>query len=215
MTGAIMGGIGGYTSAWGDGIGGTTSKVIAKSMGGGVSSVLQGGKFDYGFKMTVFNESLSMVYQRLGSMTDELGQKAANGAPMAIDKFGDVRTDGTTSVVDRFGNIITKGSASLFGKLGITMSPQADPSSHWYKSIPFAAEAINAVSKVHDALNSINYNFDKGAYITRGAGFDTAFDTYNFAGMLPAAAFTSVAAPVQVQGGGVTLALELEYHRRD
>ncbi|MHB8474526.1 MAG: hypothetical protein ACYDC8_17075 [Gammaproteobacteria bacterium] len=165
--------------------------------------------------MTTFNESLNMVYQSLAKMTNTLGQNAADGKQMPRDSFGSVNTDGTTRVVDRLGRFIQEGSKSLFSKLGITMSPQADPGSHWYKSIPFAAETINAVSKVHDAMNSINYSSSTGGYITRGAAFDTAFDTYNFAGMLPAAAFTAVAVPVGVQGGGVTLALELEYHRRD
>jgi hypothetical protein len=50
----------------------------------------------------------------------------------------------------------------------------------------------NRISKVHDWVNSVGYS-DAGFYLYRGGVYNTLFDVYSFAGMLPAAAYTTVA----------------------
>lgn len=50
---------------------------------------------------------------------------------------------------------------------------------------------VTDVSKIHDWFNSWNYKSANGLYMSRGAGFDSIFQIYGFAGM-PVAAMTTV-----------------------
>jgi hypothetical protein len=52
---------------------------------------------------------------------------------------------------------------------------------------------IQAVAKVHDWMNSWGYNRSVGLYVTRGAFYDSAFSTYSWAAMPPAAIYTAAA----------------------
>ena len=68
------------------------------------------------------------------------------------------------------------------------MNPQNN-GTHIYESYSGWRNLIIDTSKVHDFLNGWNYR--DGYYISRGAVFDTLFDVYNFAGMIPAAVFAA------------------------
>jgi hypothetical protein len=44
---------------------------------------------------------------------------------------------------------------------------------------------------MHDFQNSWNYNWSTGFYMSRGVVFDSLFQLYSFAGMLPAGVATA------------------------
>ena len=119
------------------------------------------------------------------SETDRLKRLACSsgGKPCEFDDRGVLRTDGGRDVdwsrnPDKSGNWLTRSGMALEG----------DP--HIYDNNAVARNFVVDVSKIHDWFNSWNYNPSNGFYMSHGAGFDSAFQIYSFAGMPVAAAAT-------------------------
>ena len=99
------------------------------------------------------------------------------------DSRGELRTDGTRR---------TQGAKTWFSESGMAEQGSGD---HWYDhgrwfDSEFVRHFVVDVSKIHDFMNSWNYNSD-GLYIGgRGLAFNAAFQAYNVSGMLPAAVMT-------------------------
>ena len=124
--------------------------------------------------------------------TDRLKQLACSTSSNQIcdvDARGVLRTDGTRGSdwslnPDQSGNWLTTSGMAKEGS-GL----------HWYDpGQPLDNQAlryfVTDVSKIHDWFNSWNYNSANGLYMSRGAGFDSIFQVYSFAGMPVAAAST-------------------------
>jgi hypothetical protein len=201
LSGAVFGAIGGY-------YGNTQSigRVVTTTVAGGVVAEVNGGEFRDGALVAGAQSLARLGYDKMREFTDDMGYKAAGGDParLQVDSLGSLRTDGKTSIETGgpsfFGERIDRlasGVESVVGKLG--MSEQGK-GTHWYDA-PWiggpngpVASFVNQVSKAHDWWNGWNYNHATGAYVSRGAAFDTMFDVgWNFPGMLPMAGYTAAA----------------------
>ena len=87
LAGAIMGGIsGGFGSTW------NVGRVMAQSMGGGVSSEIMGGDFADGFKMAFITSAAAYAYSAVSSKYNTNGGKShvlknkANNVGRELDK---------------------------------------------------------------------------------------------------------------------------------
>ena len=64
---------------------------------------------------------------------------------------------------------------------------------HYYDENSYLGRFVNNVSKVHDYLNAVpGYDWSTGAWISRGPIYDSLFQLYSFAGMIPAAAISGL-----------------------
>src|SRR5678815_5460707 len=169
-------------------------KVLANATVSGVSAELQGGSFADGFKLGIAMGALRMGYDYTQERTDALKLAACSngGTPCVTNKGGALLTDGARDVdytlnPNQEGNWLTRAGMGVEGSGG-----------HFYSENSAIGRFVNAVSKLHDFMNSWNYNSDTGSsyfpgyYISRGAVFDTLFQGYSFAGMLPAAGVTAL-----------------------
>lgn len=72
----------------------------------------------------------------------------------------------------------------------------SNPTGHFYNENGYFGRFINQVSKVHDLFNSSGYNWDTGAWVSRGPVYDSLFQIYSFSGMLPAGLATGYASVI-------------------
>ena len=173
----------------------TISRVVAIAAVAGTASALGGGKFANGAAMAAFAylsaEALEFAKQR----TDALYWKACSATADRIcvqDARGVYRTDGTRG---------TQGSRNWISDSGMAQEGSGD---HWYDQggwldSELVRHFITDVSKIHDYMNSWNYDPNTGLYIGgRGLAFDAGFQVYSVSGMLPAALLTLSAKVGQV-----------------
>jgi hypothetical protein len=154
---------------------------------GGAASVIGGGKFANGAQTFGFLRLFGEVADYSTRETDRLKQLACSsgGRACTVDERGVLRTDGARDVDWRLnpeqeGNLLTRSGMAFEG------------AEHLYEGNSLARYFITDVSKIHDWFNSWNYNPANGFNLSRGAGFDSAFQIYSFAGM-PVAAMAAVA----------------------
>ncbi|OOG39663.1 RHS repeat domain-containing protein, partial [Polaromonas sp. A23] len=167
---------------------GIVPTVIANATVGGVSASLQGGSFKEGFKSAFVLSVVSEVYKYASKATDASKLKACEtGAACMRNRWGELLTDGSRDV-DYTENPLKEGN--WFTKTGMAGEGSGQ---HLYSENSYLGRFVNAVSKLHDFQNSWSYSPDTGWYMSRGATFDTLFQAYSFAGMLPAAVGTGVA----------------------
>jgi hypothetical protein len=105
-----------------------------------------------------------------------------------FSKWGELLTDGGRDVdydtynKSRLGNWFTQSA-------GMAKEGSGE---HLYDENGYIGRFVNFVSKQHDFQNSWNYSEQTGYYLSRGAAFDSLFQAYSFAGMIPAAVYTGV-----------------------
>ena len=108
--------------------------------------------------------------------------------PCVDNRWGELLTDGGRDI--DYPTYNPNKTGNWFTNTGMAFEGSA---AHYYDENGYIGRFINYVSKVHDFQNSWNYSATTGFYMSRGAAFDTIFQAYSFAGMLPAAAFTGAA----------------------
>ncbi|MET0116009.1 MAG: hypothetical protein ABW090_01160 [Sedimenticola sp.] len=167
------------------------ARIVASSVVGGTASKLGGGKFANGAATFGFLHLFGSLARYATGETDRLKRLACSsvGQDCVVDERGVLRTDGTRGAdyslnPTESGNWLTRSG----------MAPEGS-GAHWYDpGQPLDNRAlryfVTDVSKIHDWFNSWNYNSANGLYMSRGAGFDTIFQAYSFAGMPVAAAAT-------------------------
>ncbi|WP_456405754.1 hypothetical protein, partial [Thiolapillus sp.] len=171
---------------WGGaGVYGSISRTMAAAVIGGITAALGGGKFANGAVTFGFLRLFGEVANYATRATDGLKRLACSsgGRACIYDERGVLRTDGGRDVdwslnPDRDGNWLTTSG----------MAPEGG--AHIYENNAFVRNFVVDVSKIHDWFNSWNYNPSNGFYMSRGAGFDSVFQIYSFAGMPIAAAAT-------------------------
>jgi filamentous hemagglutinin len=188
LGGGISGGLSGYYGeSW------SFDRVAANSIAGGVSSELNGGQFEDGFKMAFITSLARYGWDYTRQATDDLKTLACNseGNPCLPDERGQIRTDGARDVDWLSHNPNKEGN-------WLTNSGMAEEGSgkHWYDpggplENKYLRYFVTDVSKMHDWLNSWSYNPANGFYMSQGTTFDSLFQLYSFAGMPIAGALTA------------------------
>ena len=186
FTGAIGGGIVGY-------YGGSYpfSRVVVSSVANGVSAKIQGGNFIDGLKSGLATSFAAFGLGAATEYTDGLKKLACSqpdARPCVDNRWGELLTDGGRDI--DYPTYNPNKTGNWFTNTGMAFEGSA---AHYYDENGYIGRFINYVSKVHDFQNSWNYSATTGFYMSRGAAFDTIFQAYSFAGMLPAAAFTGAA----------------------
>jgi RHS repeat-associated protein len=185
VAGAITGGVAGYYGSEYN-----ISSVFTNSVANGVSTKIQGGDFMDGLRSGLMISFAGYNLGKVTEYTDNLKKLACTqdgASPCYTNKWGELLTDGGRDIdyisynPDKNGNWFTRNGMASEGS-GL----------HLYSENSFVGRFVNFVSKQHDFQNSWNYSMQTGFYVSRGALFDTLFQAYSFAGMLPAAAVTGV-----------------------
>jgi len=188
LSGAFAGSVNGYFGeSW------SFERVVANSLTGGVSSELNGGQFQEGFKMNFLTSLARYGWDYTRQATDALKRLAcaSGGYPCLLDERGQLRTDGARDVdwslnAGREGNWLTRSGMAEEGS-----------GQHWYDpggplENRYLRYFVTDVSKMHDWFNSWSYNPVNGFYMSRGTTFDSLFQLYSFAGMPVAGVLTAV-----------------------
>jgi hypothetical protein len=188
---AVAGGFtGGFMGYMGYGSNYPASRIAANGFSNGVSSKIQGGDFMDGLRLGLLTSIAGYGLNKATAFTDRLKRIACvrNGSnPCLQNQWGELLTDGARDAELHPFN--PNETANWFTKTGMASEGSGQ---HLYNENSYLGRFINQVSKVHDFQNSWSYNMGTGWYVSRGVVFDTLFQAYSFAGMLPAAAFTSV-----------------------
>lgn len=192
FSGATFGGINRYfgdTWNW--------NRVGANTVGGGVSSKVAGGNFADGARLSFALSVSRLGWEYTKEKTNYLKMKSVEngGLKAKRNKWEELLTDGgrdTYHDVEKYGpqrsNWLTEEGMALEGD------------KHLYNTDTFLGRFVNKVSKPHDWMNSdlsksfgfLGYN-SNGQWISASLGYNSAFQVYSFAGMLPAGIYTSAA----------------------
>ena len=166
-------------------------RVAVNSLAGGASSAATGGSFAEGFRYSSIASLASYGMDSAGRATDRLKLLACSsgGNGCVYDERGVLRTDGARDPdwslnMNKEGNWLTKTGMAIEGS-----------GQHWYDAGDpldnrYLRYFVTDVSKLHDWFNNWSYNSGNGFYMSRGTGFDSAFQLYSFAGMPLAGALT-------------------------
>lgn len=173
----------------------TTNQIIASAIVGGTTSRLAGGKFANGAITLGFLTAAGKFAKFATSETDKLKRTACAISTTQVcvdDERGVLRTDGTRGAdyslnPEHRENWLTKSGMASEGS-GLHMY---DPDGRFAsKGVRYL---VTDISKIHDWMNSWNYNPSNGLYISRGPAFDSGFQIYSFSGMPVAGLATIVA----------------------
>jgi len=192
LNGAAFSGLDGMAKA------GNWSKAAtmgANGLTGGVISRLNGGDFADGFRTSATQYLISSAYKKMEEKTD--GFAAEAGTNEIYDPISSQRrTDGGLPCLG-YGNC-----DSLTTKLGMSLQGVLGDEGHGYESIGIYRTFVNAVSKVHDVMNSWGYGTQDGrfGFIGHGTLYNTAFDVLWSFPMMPVAA---VVTAVSVDQSGI------------
>lgn len=196
-TGAIFGGVAGnYGSDW------SAERVGVTAGATGLISVANGGRFSDGFRDGFLSSVLSLTVSLAGQTTDSLKRLSCEVSPKesicGFNRWGELLTDGGRNVQCQNGPGTCWGSNWLtesgMGQEGAGLFDKDwNPAGHYYSENSYLGRFINNVSKVHDLFNSWGYDGSTGAWISRGPVYDSLFQLYSFAGMIPAAAISGLA----------------------
>lgn len=159
-------------------------RVATQAAAGGISSELQGGKFEEGLKLSLLTSAVRLGFETARQYTDT--SSLSGSGRHEYDRFGELRTDGIRRTVYAPGYDASENN--WFTRL--EMAPEGT-SAHFYDANSLVGRFVNQVSKVHDFQNSFGY--EGGNYVSRSAFYNTAFQVYNAVGIIPAAAYTSIA----------------------
>ena len=197
VNGAIFGGIAGnYGNSW------NTERIAVTAGATGLISVANGGRFSDGFRDGLRSSLLSLGVSLAGQTTDSLKrlscQTSANESTCEINRWGELLTDGGRNVQCQ------RGPGTCWGENWLTRSGMGqegaglfdanlNKAGHYYSENGYLGRFINNVSKVHDLFNSVGYDWSTGAWVSRGEVYDSLFQLYSFAGMVPAAAISGLA----------------------
>lgn len=143
-----------------------------------------------GLKMGLITSFAGYSLGKVTELTDSLKKLACaqNGAKDCMyNKWGELLTDGSRDV--DYDTYNKSKAGNWFTRTGMAGEGSA---AHWYSENGDVGRFVNFVSKQHDFQNSWTYSTQTGFYVSRGVVFDTLFQAYSFAGMLPAAAITGV-----------------------
>ena len=200
--GAIMGGIAGYYgSDWSQPL----QRIGVTSAGGGVGSEVSGGRFRDGALIAGIQATMAFGWEKMRQFTDENARRAASSSPRSMedmlrtDSAGNLQTAGTlpnmpgSPVGPSWLNRVFEPIDWAWGKASME---QQGSGLNWFEKLGRDGplnQFIQAVSKVHDWTNSWGYDRGAGLYVTRGAFYDSAFSTYSWAAMPPAAVYTAAA----------------------
>ena len=188
VSGGIAGGIGGYYgNEW------SLGRVAANSVAGGVSSVINGGKFGDGFSLGFLSSSARIGWNSLRNWTDSYHLEGVynpdRGEMQAVyNQWGELETAGP--LLTKYAPGYQEGDETWLSRKFEMARPGAY-SFGFTNPDTIIGRFINWVSKVHDPMNSWNYR--GGSYYFQGPYHDLMFQALSVAGMLPAAAFTGVA----------------------
>ncbi len=161
LTGAIMGGIsGGFGSTW------NVGRVMAQSMGGGVSSELTGGSFQDGFKVALVTAAASYAY------SSSVGYEAT--LESGGDAVNKTSLDAGIKGANNIGIAGTVNPNSWFGEGGIV--------SRFLNKIP----GVNGIAGLHDTMQ---VGFDT----LQGVSDGWMRTVFNVPAMVPATALTFTA----------------------
>lgn len=195
ISGGVFGGINGYYGdTW------NAERVAVNSAASGTLARANGGTFREG------------VLNALRSALAVQGFNYASDATNAL-KFKSCDLGNSVCVRNRWGELLTDGwrnkecvgecwgenwlTSAGMGKEGAGLyDPVTNTEGHYYSENGSLGRFINQVSKVHDFFNSVGYNGNTGAWISRGEVYDSLFQVYSFAGMGPAALLTGYATVV-------------------
>lgn len=183
VAGAVTGSVAGYYGADYN-----ISRVFTNSVANGVSAKIQGRDFMEGLRSGLITSFAGYGLARATEFTDNLKKLACQtGRSCEYNKWGELLTDGSRDV--DYDTYNKNRAANWFTRTGMADEGSA---AHWYSENGNMGRFVNFVSKVHDFQNSWSYSAQTGFYVSRGVVFDTLFQAYSFAGMLPAAALTGV-----------------------
>jgi hypothetical protein len=154
---------------------------------------LQGGQFNDGFKSALLASSARYGWDYTRQATDALKTLAcgSGGSACEYDERGQLRTDGARDTdwslnPNREGNWLTRSGMANESSGKHLYDPGGSLDNKYLRYF------VTDVSKMHDWLNSWNYNLANGFYLSRGEAFDSVFQLYSFAGMPVAGALTAV-----------------------
>ena len=181
-----------YGDAW------NTGRVIDNGLVGGAMAKLGGGKFADGFNISAGLAAIRMGWEYTKGVTNgyKLTACSQGFSSCKYNDAGELLTDGGRGEIQYpgtnsgNGNFITNGGMALEGS-----------GRHLYQENSLIGRFVNHVSKSHDWLNSDlskafgfrGYDQVTGMWFAGNEAYNTAFQVYSFAGMLPAATFTSLA----------------------
>ncbi|EIP98837.1 RHS repeat-associated core domain protein [Opitutaceae bacterium TAV1] len=202
--GAVVGGtVGYYGKDWSR----PFQRISATATSGGVASEIVGGKFSDGAIIAGIQSSMAWGWEKMSEFTDENARRAAATAiaqgkndiaenMLRTDSKGSLQTAETLPVrVDS--QLGPSWLNKLFGPINnayetISMEQQGS-GLNWFEKLGVDGpinQFIQAVSKVHDWMNSWGYDRNAGFYISRDAFYDSLFSTYSWAAMPPAGVYT-------------------------
>lgn len=194
FSGAVFGGIGGYSGrSW------NLSRVGTNGIAGGITSKASGGNFADGFGWSLATSVLRIGWEYTRVVTDGLKRLACEngGEACMLNRWGELLTDGgrdndtwTVGYGPQKGNFFTNGGMAEEGT-----------GKHIYSEDSWIGRYVNKISKTHDWANSNisrsfgfrGYDVNTGFWLSGGEKYNTLFQFYSFAGMLPAAAYTTAA----------------------
>ncbi len=183
----------------------TNSQLAAKTLAhgavGGVVADVSGGRFSDGFKTAASITLAKIGFERMREYTNSLKVKSSmqhrpDASSLKYNKWGELLTDGGRDIdygYDSNGVQYTKAENNWITNGGMA----AEGGEHLYSTDSVLGRSVNAVSKVHDTFNSWGYSQVTGNWVSYSEFYNTSFQIYSFAGMLPAAAYTAYAhAPI-------------------
>jgi hypothetical protein len=197
VNGAIFGGIAGnYGSTW------NAERVAVTAGTTGLISVANGGQFSDGLRDGLRSSVLSLAVSWAGKTTDSLKLLSCQTSPeesfCKVNRWGELLTDGGRNVQCQDGPGTCWGDNALtrsgMGREGAGLYVKdLNEFGHYYNENGHLGRFVNNVSKVHDLFNAVvGYDWSTGAWISRGPIYDSLFQIYSFAGMIPAAAISGL-----------------------
>ncbi|WP_229706748.1 RHS repeat-associated core domain-containing protein, partial [Shewanella inventionis] len=194
FSGAIFGGIAAhYGNTW------NFSRVMSNSVAGGISGEATGGSFREGFKLSFALSMTRLGWEHIKERTNMLKLRATKiegNRPPVYNKHGELMTYSNRDMSQIVGTDAGDGNwfTNLTKDSGMEGTIFENKSSTW-------ARSMNAISKGHDFWNSDisklvgfqGYDSMTGMVLSGTETYNTAFQAWSLAGMVPTAAYTGIA----------------------
>ena len=199
FTGAIAGAAGGYAnfgsvSSWGD----AAKRVGVAALGGCASGKASGGSCGKGARLAAYAQMIALSVDHMTRATNEYKLKSCGkaGSVCNYNDKGELLTDGGRGAQQIEGT--SPGDGNFLTRNGMASEGSGQ---HLYNENSLLGRYVNKISKTHDYFNSDisklfgfqGYDSATGLWLSGTESYNTMYQLYSFAGMLPAGIYTSAA----------------------
>jgi hypothetical protein len=197
FTGAIAGAAGGYAN-FGDvsGFADAAKRVGVAALGGCASGKASGGSCGKGARLAAYAQIVALSVKHMSKTTDDLKMKSCGkgGSICNYNDKGELLTDGGRGQLQIEGTSPGDGNWLTEGGMATEGSGQ-----HLYSENGLVGRYVNRISKTHDYFNSNiskvfgfqGYDQATGLWLSGTETYNTLYQVYSFAGMLPAGVLTT------------------------